>query len=134
MSTYVDASAFLKLYFEEPESPACRELLRSDPDWVTARHTLVEVRRALSRGLKGRELAEAQREFVRNWNRTMIVELTEDVCESAAQIAEASGLRTLDALHLGAAQHIGSGRVTLLTYDVRQAQAARGLGWSVLGT
>jgi len=42
LSLYVDTSALLKLYVEEPDSVACEALLATDEDWVTARHTLVE--------------------------------------------------------------------------------------------
>jgi uncharacterized protein with PIN domain len=44
----VDASAFLELYFEEPDSTRAEQLLSSDPDWATARRTLVEARRNLA--------------------------------------------------------------------------------------
>lgn len=50
----------------------------------------------------------------------------------AATIAEQTGVRTLDALHLGAARRLGAA-VTFLTFDVRQGQAARGLGFRVVG-
>ncbi len=41
-------------------------------------------------------------------------------------------MRTLDALHLGAARRLGTA-LTFLTFDVRQAQAARELGLTVAG-
>ena len=62
-----------------------------------------------------------------------IVELDEITCETAAAIAELIGVRTLDALHLAAAQRIGGPAVPFLTFDLRQAQAARGLGLTVVG-
>lgn len=61
-----------------------------------------------------------------------IVELDEVTCEGAAA-AEVTGVRTLDTLHLAAAQRIGGPAVPFLTFDVRQAQAARGLGLTVVG-
>lgn len=51
----------------------------------------------------------------------------------AADIGEQTGLRSLDALHLGAAARLGPAVVSVLTYDIRQAQAARHLGFVVLG-
>jgi hypothetical protein len=52
----------------------------------------------------------------------------------SAQIGEATGCRTLDALHLAAAMRVGGpGSITVLTFDVRQAQAARTLGLGVAG-
>lgn len=134
MTLYVDASALLKLYFEEPDSDHAEELLSSDPEWVTARHTAVEVRRNLARELGGSELAAARRQFERDWRAMAVVELTAEVCEAAAQIAELTGARTLDALHLGAAKVVGGGALPVITFDLRQAQAARALGWTVLGS
>ena len=43
MSLYVDSSALLKRYVDEPDSDAAETLLGSDPSLVTARHTIVEV-------------------------------------------------------------------------------------------
>jgi predicted nucleic acid-binding protein len=40
--------------------------------------------------------------------------------------------RTLDALHLAAAQRLGGSSIGFVTFDLRQAQAARTLGMTVL--
>lgn len=133
MSLYLDSSALLKLYVEEPDSGRAEAILTSDGTWVTARHTFVEVRRNLGRLLEGRDFEVARRQFSRDWERTAVVELTEEVCIAAAQLAELTGSRTLDALHLGAASVVGGGSLPLVTFDLRQAQVARGLGWVVLG-
>jgi uncharacterized protein len=133
VTLYVDSSALLKLYFAEPDSDRAEQLLSSDPEWVTARHTQVEVRRNLARALQGPELAVARQQFQRDWESTAVVELTREVCETAAELAEVTGARTLDALHLGAARVVGGGALPLVTFDLRQAQAARSLGWLVLG-
>lgn len=133
MMVYIDSSALLKLYFDESDSDACEELMLSDPDWITARHTTVEVRRNLAKELQDKPAREARDQFLRDWDAITIVELDRQVCETAAQIAEVTGVRALDALHLGAAQRVGRGVIPFLTYDLRQAQAARELGWTVLG-
>jgi predicted nucleic acid-binding protein len=62
-----------------------------------------------------------------------VVELDETTCEIAADLAELTGARTLDALHLAAANRAGKGALTLLTFDIRQAQAARAVGLTVVG-
>jgi predicted nucleic acid-binding protein len=132
MSLYVDSSALLKRYVSEPDSEVAERHLLSDRVWVTARHTWVEVRRNLARLLQGSDLADAQRYFLSDFRRSNIVELDEATCDLAAQIAEVSPLRTLDALHLAALRRVGSD-VPLLTFDVRQAAAARALSIVVLG-
>jgi predicted nucleic acid-binding protein len=132
MSTYVDSSALLKRYVEEPDSGAADALLRADPELLTGRHTIIEVRHDLARLLSGGPLAAARRAFADDLRSISIIELDEATCESAATIAETVGVRTLDALHLAAAQRIAAPGVGFLTFDVRQAQAARALGLTVL--
>ena len=40
-------------------------------------------------------------------------------------------LRSLDAIHLASARHLGPTVKQIVTYDERMAQAARASGWSV---
>ena len=134
MSLYVDSSALLKRYVDEPDSDAADLLLRSDSSLLTARHPIVEVWRNLARLVAGRELASVRSAFARDLEVLSIIELDEVTCDGAAQIAEVTGVRTRDALDLAAAQRIGGPAVPFLTFDVRQAQAARALGLTVVGT
>src|SRR5687768_15623443 len=133
MSLYVDSSAMLKRYIDEPDSDEADALLRSDPTPLTARHTIVEVRRNLARLLDDRDAAAARTAFLEDLAVFSIIELDHVTCDAAADIVEITGVRTLDALHLAAARRVGGSAVPFLTYDVRQAQAARGLGFLVLG-
>jgi predicted nucleic acid-binding protein len=84
-------------------------------------------------GIAGRELATERSTFAADLEVLSIVELDEISCEDAAQIAEMTGVRSLEALHLAVAQRIGGPAVPFLTFDVRQAQAARALGLTVVG-
>lgn len=133
MSLYVDSSALLKRYVDEAESAACERFLLADPLWATARLTAIEVRRNLSRLLTGEPLSAARAAFEEDWRRSFIVELDEATCELAGEIAETTGARSLDALHLAAATRLGRTSIDFLTYDLRQAQAARALGMTVVG-
>lgn len=130
MSLYIDTSALLKLYIEEPESDACEAFLSADSDWVTGAHTLVEARRNLRRLLgNSDDHIDALTQFTDDWQRFLVVELDQDLCVSAATLAEQTGARTLDALHLAAAH--AAGGPTLVTYDLRLAQAADEVGLAV---
>lgn len=134
MTLYLDSSALLKRYLpDEPGRAENERLLVGDGDWVTARLTLVEVQRNLVRSLARRALAAARAQLEVDWARTTVVELDEEVCAVAAEIGEETGTRTLDALHLAAAERVRGASVRFLTYDRRQAAAARALGWTVLG-
>jgi hypothetical protein len=133
MTTYVDSSALLKRYVEEADSDRADELLAADADLVTGRHTVVEVRRSLTLLLERQALVEARRAFAADLDAFALVELDAQTCELAAAVAERTGVRTLDALHLGAAQRVGAHALAFATFDLRQAQAARTLGLSVVG-
>ena len=129
MSLYVDTSALLKLYVDEAESDACEAALEGAPTWVTGRHTLVETRRNLARLLEGEAHRDAVEAFAVDWRRFEVIELDVVVCEAAAELAERTGVRTLDALHLGAA--LVAEVETLMTYDQRLAEGARVEGLAV---
>lgn len=131
MTRYVDSSAVVKLYVQEPESQQATKLLAGP--WTAGRHTFVEVRRALAQTLEGDELKKARNRFSTDWTATFVIELDDVTCERAAELAESTGVRTLDALHLAAAEKAGGGELPIVTFDRRLAIAARSLGWTVLG-
>jgi predicted nucleic acid-binding protein len=91
------------------------------------------LRRNLRQAVEPADLARVRALFEDDWRRISIIEIDEITCRLAADIAELSGLGSLDALHLGAASRLGPEVVRLVTFDIRQAQAARGLRFSVLG-
>jgi predicted nucleic acid-binding protein len=133
VTLYVDSSALVKRYVEEPDSERASRLLASDDQLITARHTLVEVRRTLSRSLTPDQAAEARTAFARDLDALAIVELDAATCDLAASIADRSGARTLDALHIAAAERVGGTSLPILTFDLRLAQAARSLGHPIAG-
>lgn len=132
MTSYIDSSALLKRYVDEPDSDRAVELLTADDELVTARITTVEVRRNLARLLGATAATAARSAFADDLRSFALVELDAATCELAATIAEQTGVRTLDALHLGAARRLGTA-LTFVTFDVRQAHAARALGFAVAG-
>jgi predicted nucleic acid-binding protein len=132
MTLYADSSALLKRYIDEPDSDRADALLSSDESLVTGRHTVVEVRRNLARLLDPRSATTARAAFTADLRAFALVELDASTCELAATIAEQTGVRTLDALHLASARRLGTA-LTFVTFDVRQALAARALGFAVAG-
>lgn len=133
MTTYVDSSALLKRYVDEPDSTTAERLLLSDPVLVTSWLTLVEVRRGLPRLLDGPALREAKQQFTNDLDAFAMVAIDEAVCRAAAQIGEQLVVRSVDAIHLASAQRLVVPGLPFITFDFRQAQAARSLGFTVLG-
>ena len=133
MTLYVDSSALAKRYVAEADSDTAEAILLEDPDWVSANHTFVEVALALSRRLEDADLGSALAGFDADWRRTLIVALDDTVCRRAAEIGRVTGSRTLDALHLAAAERAGGRSLPFVTFDLRLAQAARAIGFTVIG-
>lgn len=132
MSVYVESSALLKIYVDEPETTAAAAALEGKR-WVSGRHTLVEVRTNLPRLLRGEDYDRARIRFESHWDELDAVDLGESATELAAQLAERTGVRSLNALHLGAAAMAGAeDGLPIVTFDHRLAEAARSLGWIVL--
>jgi predicted nucleic acid-binding protein len=132
VSLYLDTSGLLKRYVDEPESELVDRQLTADPIWFTGRHTFVEVRRNLARLVPQGELAGMVAQFQEDWERMHIVELDETTCAMAADLAEITLARTLDALHLAAARRVGTADTAVLTFDLRLARIARDLGMRVV--
>lgn len=133
MTLYVDSSALLKRYVDEHDSDAAVGLMATDPVLVTSRLTEVEVRRNLARLLEGSALTATRRQFGADLDVFALVSLDAVTCNEAARIAEQTLCRSLDALHLASALRVGPA-TTVLTFDLRQAQAARNLGLAVVGS
>ena len=133
MTTYVDSSALTKLYVDEPASALAVEILSVDPVLATSMLSLVEVRRALARHFTGINLVRARELFEADLDRMALIEPTESIWNYAADIAEELGVSSLDAVHLAVAKRLEVASLRFVTFDIRQAQAARLLGLNVVG-
>jgi predicted nucleic acid-binding protein len=133
MTLYVDSSAVIKAYVDEVDSDVAVAHAASDPVLVTSWITVVEVRRNLARLLDPRPCRHAIDAFEHDLDGFALVAADERVCRTAATIGEVLGVRSLDALHLASAQELQIPGLPFLTFDLRQAQAARSLGLTVLG-
>ncbi len=126
MATYVDSSAIVKLAIREPESDALRSYLRRRRPLMSSALSRAEVLRAL---LPAGEAAVSRGRTV--LLRFDLVRLNDRILNAAGLLLPA-GLRTLDAIHLATAHQLGDEVRTLVTYDVRMAEAARQLNWRVV--
>ena len=133
MVLYVDSSALLKRYIAEHDSDVADSFMAADPVLATARITEVEVRRTLARLLDDEAASAAKRQFLVDLDAFALVAVDATTCNDAARIGESTQCRSLDAIHIAAAQRAGAS-TTFLTFDVRQAKAARSVGLNVVGT
>ncbi len=122
----------LKRYVSEHDSDLAEQLIAADPTLVTCRLTEVELRRNLTRLLDKDALLSARQQVQADLNAFALVNIDATTCNAAALIAEQTLCRSLDALHVAAARRTGD-TTTFLTFDQRQAQAARSVGLVVVG-
>lgn len=122
---YLDASALVKLAVTELETAALRRYLRRHPQRFTNRVAVVEVTRAVRR-LPTSRAAPVDAAF----DGVTVVDLDPPIA-SRAGLVEPATLRSLDAIHLASALELGEELDAFVTYDARQADAARALGLSV---
>ncbi|WP_024329628.1 type II toxin-antitoxin system VapC family toxin [Thioalkalivibrio sp. ALR17-21] len=135
---YFDTSAVLPYYREEAASRPVQQMLQASTRPVLVSHlTRVEVASALARWVRMGELSEAQANRIESpfledlrAGRFVRVSLDPEVFERACHwlLTRRSSLRTLDALHLAAAEICGAELVTL---DRPLVQAARLFGVTV---
>ncbi len=121
---YVDSSALVKLVQTERESAALRRYLRRHSSLIRATCALarVEVIRAVAPA-GARAVALARRQL----GRFHQLDLDRELLDRAAALPAAAPLRSLDAVHLAAAQTLPALRA-VVTYDIRMQAAAQALG------
>ena len=133
MTTYVDPSALLKRYVKEPDSEYATSLIDADDVLATSWLTVVEVRRSLAKLLSGADLGRANEVVHEDIDKMALVLPDTTTWLAAAEIGAALNVRSLDALHLACAQRLRIPALRFVTFDIRQAIAARALGFSVVG-
>ena len=126
MAVYLDSSALVKLVVREPESAALRRYLRRRRPLVSSALARTEVLRALLPA--GPDALARGQEVLRRLDLVRV----NDTLLSAAGVLPPNELRSLDALHLATARHLGSELRAVVTYDARMAAAGQSLGLRVV--
>lgn len=121
-SLYLDASALTKLVIDEPETDALQDAVRGRL-LVSSRVSVVEVTKAVAR-------TRPEADPTRILAVLLFVELDAELAASAGTTG-GHALRALDAIHVASAQLLGPEVDMFITYDSRQADAARGAGLQV---
>jgi len=123
---YLDSCALVKLVSPAPETGALERYLRDHASEHHVASALVrtEVRRALARiGATARQQSTADKLL----DTVITISITDELLDAAGRL-EDPGLRSLDAIHLATAVHLGTGLSQFVTYDRRLLSAARGAG------
>lgn len=128
---YTDASALVKRYVSEADSDRTARWINDADHIACVRVGYTETFRAISVAL-GEEAGPPLATFERDWQSVVLLEVDDALVRRAAVIAVGLGVRTLDALHLAAAEQLTGPDFWLLTWGRRMWLAARTLGLQVL--
>lgn len=140
---YLDASAWVKAYYQEPGTFWVRDLLEVSP-WIACSCLgVVEVVSTLTRKRKAgqiqaEQLVESLKVLKLHWRTFVRVSTNVALSEAALEVAVQHALRGADAVHLASALHL-IGRIrgvdekpTMVTSDLELARAARDSGLVVI--
>lgn len=124
---YIDASAMVKFFISEPESPALRAVVGSEWPFLIASEILsVEAARAALR------VGRSDLAPVAGWLQSVaLIPLTDEIRKGAARAGQPT-LRALDAIHLSTALSASERIGAVLTYDQRLASACADAGLRVV--
>jgi predicted nucleic acid-binding protein len=130
--TYVDTSTLLKLLIEEDGSEQAALIWDTAESLASAALVVVEGRAALAAAERsGRltrpQLKRARADLVELIDEMSLVEITEDLIELAADLAEDEELRGYDAVHLAAALTVETEILTSADTALCDAAERRGL-------
>ncbi|HEY68078.1 MAG TPA: type II toxin-antitoxin system VapC family toxin [Thermoflexia bacterium] len=140
MILYLDASAAVKQYVEEPGTAETHRAVEQATVTGTVVISFAEICAALARAARVGTLSEAEAQaarerFYADWPSYARVQVTEELVVQAGDLAWQHGLRGYDAVHLAAAsvwRTRMAAAVTFATFDRALWKAAQFEGFEVL--
>jgi uncharacterized protein len=130
---YLDTSALVKRYVDEEGTELVLRRMDEDPEWVVSAIARTETEITLCRlGFDPEGTADLWQRVRDDWERCHVVPVDPACLQEAAKIGCRQEVRTLDALHLAAVNRLPR-PLLMLTFDRRQADAARSMALVVAG-
>jgi predicted nucleic acid-binding protein len=131
---FLDTSALVKRYVDESGTRAVVALMDADAEWAASAMALAEAEVALCHRAQRESMLEPIITALRReWPAFSIVPVDETCLSRAKEIGCQFGTRTMDSIHLAAADRLPR-PLTFVTFDKRQAAAAAGMGLLVRPT
>jgi len=139
MILYLDTSALVKLYVEEPGSQEVRREVEESRIVSTSRVAYVEARAGIARKYRDGEFSredhkQVVEDLIRDWDNYFIVEVSESVARLGGTLTETQSLRGFDAIHLASALLLRNRtrlEVSFSCFDERLQSAAKAEGLTV---
>lgn len=133
MTIALDTTALLSRYLEGPTRVAVLDAMAADRDWCASALALSEALMLVDRLGDDPARTDDLRRAVRDdWERIHVVPVDQRCLDRAAELGRTQPLRTVDAIHLAAADRLPR-PLTYATFDPSQIPVALSLGFDVLG-
>lgn len=136
MTLYLDTSSLVKLYVDEPDTDAVKQLVNDATIVATSLIAYPETRAALARrrregALRVAAFTAAKRAFEADWPKCLAIGVSASVCREAGELAERYRLRGYDSVHLASfaevVRHAGAAETRFSSFDDPLNRAARSL-------
>jgi len=134
VTLFLDSSAVLARYLGGPSRAPITEAMAADADWCASELALGECLVLIERVTE----LESERGSLRaalhdDWERMCVVPMDRRCLDRATDLGRAHPVRTIDSLHLAAADRLPR-PLTFATFDPRQIPIALALGFRVVST
>jgi len=134
MTLALDTSALLGRFLSGPHRRIVVEAMEADVDWCASALALTEALGLVDRVCDLPTDSDRLRLALRDdWERVHVVPVDQRCLDRAAELTREQPLRTVDALHLAAADRLPK-PVTFVTFDPRQIPVALALGYEVVSS
>mgnify|MGYP000029330556 CR=1 FL=1 len=128
----LDSSGLLARFLTGAAGDVARAATAADPDWCASALALTEALMVVDQldadPSERQQLRHALRD---DWERVHVVPVDGRCLDRAAELGRTQPVRTVDALHLAAADRLPR-PVTYVTFDPRQIPVALSLGYDVV--
>ena len=132
MTVFLDTSALVRRYLDEPGRSLVVETMAGDDVWVASALARTEVMVTLHQLAAGpRQHARLWSAFRDDWDAFAVVPVDDRCLGRALELGSSFSVRIVDALHLAAADRLPR-PAKFVTFDRHQIPAAAALGFEVI--
>lgn len=134
MTLFLDSSALLARYLGGPSRAPVTDAMLDDGDWCASELALGECLVLIERVTElVSERGSLRAALHDDWERLCVVPVDRRCLDRATDLGRSHPVRTIDALHLAAADRLPR-PLTYATFDPRQIPVAIALGFDVVST
>ncbi len=133
MMLYIDSSALVKKYVQEPGSDSASKLLAQSGMTVTSKLAYPEIlaglnRKRRERGITEKDYRDALSDFESDWLALLIIEFQNELLPLIKQLTTKYALKGADSVHLASAlwiQKAAKDKVSFVASDIQLLRAAK---------